>query len=269
MAEGQELSKPCGDSGGSGPTPLSWAAAIRSRALTLAPLLLGLLGVLLAGQVGPHTWRSETEVSFDLPGLSVDPTILAFPDTGYFLEQQVKLARSRQLAIRVVRAAQVPGLTAAQFLRHSSARPHSTEESPATADVLDAPPPTLDLLVTYRRRTSAVRLANAYASQFSRYSKERYVREVQGVLRRLDARIKRVVAGRASGTGAYQALVSQRAEVKELLKRSAITMSVLRTKDASAVRRHALRNAILGGVVGVALGVALMRGLAARRRRSA
>jgi hypothetical protein len=114
-----------------------------------------------------------------------------------------------------------------------------------------------------------VRLANAYANQFSRYSKERYVREVQGVLRRLDARIKRIVAGRASGTGAYQALVSQSVEVKSLLQRSAIAMSVLRTNDASVVRQHALRNAILGCVIEIALGVVLMRGLAARRRRSA
>jgi hypothetical protein len=61
--------------------------------------------------------------------------------------------------VRVVSAAGAPGITAAQFLRHSTAKPESD------ADILT-------LSVTYRKRAPAVRLANADATELKDYKTE-------------------------------------------------------------------------------------------------
>jgi capsular polysaccharide biosynthesis protein len=64
-----------------------------------------------------------------------------------------KFAGSPYVARRVVRAAQIPRLTTAEFLRHSDAR--------TTPDNV-----VLTLSVSDRRRGRAVRLTNVYTQQF-------------------------------------------------------------------------------------------------------
>lgn len=225
------------------------------------PLLLGLLAAVLAMQLQPRHWRGQAEVSFNLANL---PVLASSPQTSlasqwpviggssFYLEGQAKVARSPALAERVVQVAGVPGISARKFLRHSSAKPESD------ADVLR-------LSVTYRSGTTAVRLANAYATEFRRYSHERDTRGIQDVLRKTEAEIRRLrTAGRA-GSPAYSALVQQRASLESIASRLLIPMSVQPADGATSFRPHALRNGLLGGVLGALLGMAVAVGIAKRR----
>ncbi len=141
---------------------------------------------------------------------------------------------------------QVPGLTQAQFLRHSSARP-----------VSDAS--VLRLSVTYRKAAPAARLANAYATEFTRYKTERDVARINKGFRPLQAQIALL---RAQGRGSspfYDTLVQHGLNLEMNRKLLAGEARVLQPADgASSFRPHALRNGILGGFLGALLGIALV-----------
>jgi hypothetical protein len=240
--------------------PVPSVAAIRNRAWMVGPpLLLGLLAVLIATQLQASAWRSEAAVALETPNI---PTTLIGAaseiDPERYMEAEVNLARSPQVAARVVHAARVPGITAAQFLRHSSAKP-----------VSDAS--TLILSVSYRQRVLAVRLANAYGTAFAHYNNELSIpRALDAALARIQARIKRLLVSSSPGTRgyeAYQALVQQRSRLRTLRASLAHNASVAQRADsASSFRPHVLRNGILGGALGVLLGIALTIGVAFRLR---
>ena len=175
-------------------------------------------------------------------------------DLTQYLEAQARLARSPKVAARVVRIAEVPGLTAARFLRHSSARPVSD------ADVLT-------LSVTYRPSAAAVRLTNAYAAEFVRFKNDRDLRTIREALRATEADIAELRARGQTGTPVYEALVQKQQQLKAVAIQFARTTSVLEPADrASSFRPHALRNGLVGGALGSSLGVVLVLGMAALRR---
>jgi len=192
--------------------PVPSVAAIRARAWMVGPpLLLGLLGAFIATQLQTPSWRSKAEVGIRVselaPGSATPPTVLVdFFGDRYprrYLDAQARLARSPQIAARVVRAAGVPDLSAAQFLRHSSAKLVSDTDI-------------LTLSVTYRRRAPAVRLANAYASEFTRYKNELDIRQVQDLLHRLRARIMRLRARGQTVAPVHEALVQQLSDLRDV-----------------------------------------------------
>jgi hypothetical protein len=168
------------------------------------PLLFGLLAALIAVLLQGTEWRGKAEVFLDQSNLThgatdtfefwVDGSPLV-SDPRLYLESQARRARSPVLARRVVRAAQVPGLTAAEFLRHSTAKPEPD------ADILK-------LSVSDRSRTPAVRLSKAYASEFVRFTNELNAAAVDEVLREVRAQIEKLRAGGRLGTPRYAALVS-------------------------------------------------------------
>ena len=161
------------------------------------------------------------------PGGRLNPQfLLAEPPGGLETAgtMAVSLARSPQLAGRVVRAAAVPGLTARQFLRDSSVKP--TPDSSV-----------LVFSVSYHRRAFAVRLTSAYAGQFVRFFKERWM-ETLGA-----PRLELVLSPQKP-----TALIFGPAHV------------------VSSFRPHALRDQLFGGAFGALLGIALA--LAAVRLRT-
>jgi capsular polysaccharide biosynthesis protein len=132
--------------------PVPSVAAIRARAwMVVPPLLLGLLAAVIATQVQRPVWRGESSVVVDSSGLL--PPLPQSVQT--FMQPFASLARSDVIAARTVRSVGIRGLSAADFLRHSSAR--SEPDSPI-----------LNLSVTYRPRSAARRLTDAYAMVFSR-----------------------------------------------------------------------------------------------------
>ena len=111
--------------------PAPSLSAIRSRLWMLAPpLLLGLLAALLAPRVERGTYRAKAEVLFNHAQLPTyyfpNPALLSDQrPASPFLLAQAQVARSPELARRVVAAAGVPGIRAAWFLRHSKAEPQA------------------------------------------------------------------------------------------------------------------------------------------------
>jgi hypothetical protein len=105
--------------------PVPSVAAIRARAwMVVPPLLLGLLAAVIATQVQRPVWRGESSVVVDSSGLL--PPLPQSVQT--FMQPFASLARSDVIAARTVRSVGIRGLSAADFLRHSSAR--SEPDSP-------------------------------------------------------------------------------------------------------------------------------------------
>jgi hypothetical protein len=216
--------------------PIPSLAAVRARAwLVGPPLLLGLLAALIASQLTTRVWRNEAEVVIFAPSLT--PLLkgsLAAEPRGGGLETVVSLARSPQLAGRVVRALAVPGLTARQFLRDSSAKLRPDSSGPAFFVAFS---------VSYPRRALAVRLTNEYVLQFARFFRERW----RGLLPQARPRVS---------------LIQQSSPPEP------IVTAFKPARVASLFRPHALRNEFLAGVFGALLGVALAVGVGVRRGSS-
>jgi capsular polysaccharide biosynthesis protein len=234
--------------------PVPSIAAIRTRIWMLGPpLLLGLLGALIATQLQTRAWRSEAKVAIDLSHLGSIPA--SFETTRYLEARAATLARSQQLAVRVVSAAGVPGITAAEFLRHSSAKPESD------ADILT-------LSVTYRKRAPAVRLANAYATELKDYNTELQTAKINATIAAIEKTLKPYrVAGKTTAP-TYLGLSGHEGGLRTLRASLAANTSVQLSESASTFRPHALRNGLLGGALGVLVGVALVLGVVARSRRA-
>src|ERR671931_661097 len=104
--------------------PVPSVAALRARVWVVGPpVLLALLGAVLATQIPKQTFRSQSEVYFQSGppvtlGRDVPPTAVRFSGA----KPPEVVARSPALAERVIRAAGMPGITPAQFLRHSDAK---------------------------------------------------------------------------------------------------------------------------------------------------
>jgi len=261
--------------------PVSMLVALRAGVRMVGPpLLLGILAAVLATQLQPRVWRGQAKVYFNLANLSIlassSPTSLvaSLPlndEPTRYLEAQAKIARSPALAERVVQVAGVPGISARKFLRHSSARPESELrvmpslksrlEGLVSNDAADI----LALSVTYRPGAAAVRLANAYAAEFTRYRHKLDMRSIREVLRGIDVMIKELRARGQAGSATQSSLVQKRSELKSLGVQLRTQMSVQAADGATSFRPHALRNGLLGGVLGVLLGVALAVGIGRRR----
>jgi hypothetical protein len=113
-----------------------------------------------------------------------------------------------------------------------------------------------------------VRLANAYAAAFTRYETELVVRGVQHVLDRLLARINDLRARGQAGSPAFESLMLQVGQLRDVRAQLANRVGVLqRAVSASSFRPHVLRNGLLGGALGALLGVAVAVGVAVRPRK--
>jgi hypothetical protein len=239
-------------------------ATVRARAWVLGPVLLfGLLGALIATQLQAREWRSRAEVV-----LRVQPV---GPE---YWQEQAHIARSPELARRVVLKAGVPNLTAERFLRHSSISPPNDAGTFVALCIDPCPEMATDkiltLSVTYQPRPAAIRLAKTYASEFVDFKRERDARKVEEGLRRLQATIERYRARGAAGSreGSYESLVQYRQQLKalglELLKATHLSKGA---EHVSSFRPHTLRNGLFGGVLGTLLGLALVLELTRRRRQ--
>jgi hypothetical protein len=234
------------------PIPVLSLSAIRSRLWMVGPpLVLAALGVLLGTHIQKSTLRAESHVYFSVsnPALPTprDPRLLIAQESpARFLTTQATIARRPELARRVVAAAGVPGLTPSEFLRRSSAKPHPDSE-------------VLDLAVSYPKAAAAVRIANAYASEFTRYKTELDVAQINKALRAMLAKIHALRDRGLTESPAYRALVLKRIDLETMGQLIANEAKVLEPASrATSVRAHAVRNGILGGLIGAMLGLVLV-----------
>jgi hypothetical protein len=162
-----------------------------------------------------------------------------------YLQVMSALARSPSLVDRVVRAANVPGLTAARL--HESSRVTPEADSDA-----------LDFTVTSASPATATRLANIYASEYVQFRNERTLKTISEALRQVRAKIASLPR-----TAAARPILERDAKrLSQLAKLATRTLLVLEPPSATTpVRRHELRNGIIGGLLGLLVGTALLLGL--------
>jgi succinoglycan biosynthesis transport protein ExoP len=185
-----------------------------------------------------------------------DPS--SFTDPTRFLQTEASIARSPELAARVVAKAAVPGETVASFLDESRVNPEST------ADVLD-------VSVSNRDPGYAEHLANIYATEFTRYRTELDTARINETLRTLSVRAKELRAEGATGSVAYATVIQNQSQLVTVGKLLADNTSVLQqAEEAVKVRPRLLRNGVLGVLLGGLLGVGLafLREALDRRVRS-
>ena len=165
-----------------------------------------------------------------------DPS--SFTDPTRFLQTEASIARSPELAARVIAKAAVPGETVVSFLDESRVNPEST------ADVLD-------VSVSNRDPGYAERLANIYATEFTRYTTELDTARINETLRTLSVRAKELRAEGAAGSVAYATVIQNQSQLVTVGKLLADNTSVLQqAEEALKVRPRLLRNGVLGVLLG-------------------
>jgi Mrp family chromosome partitioning ATPase/capsular polysaccharide biosynthesis protein len=172
-----------------------------------------------------------------------DPSSIGDPTR--FLTTEASIARSPELARRVVAEAGVPGETVRTFLNESSVKPESA------ADVLD-------VSVSNRDPGDAEHLANTYATEFTRYRTELDTSRINETLKTLNIRAEALRALGATGSVAYATVIQNQSQLVTIGKLLADNTSVLqRAEGAAKVRPRPLRTGILGVLLGGVLGLGL------------
>jgi polysaccharide biosynthesis transport protein len=162
-----------------------------------------------------------------------------------FLTTQAKIARSPELAARVVAAAGVPGVTPDALLGSSSVTPETD------ADLLD-------VSVSAPNPKDAVLLTNAYARTFTQYKTELDTARINDALRVLRARTQQIQNQGQIDAPAYQALFQYEGQLETIGRLIANNTSVLKgAQGAAEDGHHPRRNLILGVLLGALLGVTL------------
>jgi Mrp family chromosome partitioning ATPase len=116
----------------------------------------------------------------------------------------------------------------------------------------------LELSVSSPGSQAAVRLANAYAKEFTRYKNEVDTRNVEEALRSVQAQIDSLRAQGHTGSFAYDDAVQSRGQLQTFGKLLAHNASVQQQAEgATKIRPLPRRNAIIGGLLGLALGIGL------------
>ncbi len=166
-------------------------------------------------------------------------------DPTRFLTTQASIARSPELAARVVAAAGVPGITPGGLLKESYVNPSSDSDI-------------LLVGVTDPNRGVATRLANAYASEFTHYKTELDTARVNDALVVLKKRIDALRANGATASPAYASLVQTQGELETIGRLLADNTSVLQpAAGAAKISPRPKRDALVGLAFGLVLGLAL------------
>jgi succinoglycan biosynthesis transport protein ExoP len=228
-------------------TIADYAAIFRRRiwVLIALPLLAAVVAYAVSSTQSPR-YESTAQVGFDLSGVSgLAPNLPSYlVNTDSYLATQAVYARSSQLANRVVKEADVPGMTPGQFLGESSA---SVPTNGATV---------LNLSASASNPDVAARLVDAYANQLVQYSGERAEGPVRSLLEVYDARIKRA---RARGDAlTAETLLGKKLDLETLGSALQSVASVVPHESGAAkTQPRPLRNAILGGLMGLVLALAI------------
>jgi len=240
------------DAFASRPTTLAdYLAIVRRRKwIILLPLLLApAMAVILSSrqqslyQASAQIYVKRADIAAAVAGVT-DPTLQV--DPVRFLKTQASVARDPKLAERVVAAAGVPGVSAGALLGSSSVSPDPN------ADLLN-------IAVTNEKPEVAVRLANAYADQFTKYQTDLDTARINLALERVRARIKSLRAhGVSIDSAAYGTLLDSQTRLETVGIQLANNTQVLRPADgAGKISPRPRRNGILGFLLGGILGIGL------------
>jgi Mrp family chromosome partitioning ATPase len=166
-------------------------------------------------------------------------------DPTRFLTTQSDIARSPTLAVRVVAAAGVPGMTVDRLLADSSVT------AAANADILN-------VSVSSTHRRDAILLADSYAQEFTTFKTDLDTARINDALQTLKVRIKSLsAAGVSPASPSYATLLQYESQLETVGKLLANNTQVLNRAVAAKIRPRTKRNALLGGLLGVVIGIGL------------
>jgi Mrp family chromosome partitioning ATPase/capsular polysaccharide biosynthesis protein len=211
------------------------------------PVIAALVGFGVARRES-SVYQATSEVLVNRSDLAsnitgTDPTIF---DPARYLATEASIGRSPALAAQVVARAGIPGLSVTSFLDNSS-----VTVSPS-ADVLDFSASRPDA-------AQAVRLANAYASSFTRYTTALSTQRLNNAIQTLAGPLSSLKAGGQTSSSSIQTLEQYKAQLETIRTLLAESNTVLtEATHAPQVRPRARRDAILGGLVGVVLAFAFV-----------
>jgi polysaccharide biosynthesis transport protein len=236
------------------PTLTQYLAVLRRRKWVMLPplLLIPAIAFLLAQQQ-PSEYRATSQVLLNRQDvvtamLSQQPNS-AYLDPERLLATQSDVARSAALLRRVVRAANVQGLTDSYLLAKSEVSPH------ANADVLE-------FAVTDRNPQVAARLASVYAEQYTLFRREIDTKAARDAMKKVEARIERLEEqGVSSDSPRYADLLDLRTKFETAATLLTGNITVLRpAESADKISPRPNRSALLGGLVAIviALGFAFL-----------
>lgn len=228
-------------------TVADYLAILRRRKwIVLLPPIVAAIGayVLSAGQSPLYNARAQVLVN---PPSVVNQLLQLSQvvDPNRFLTTQASVARAPELAARVAAASGVPGMTAGRVLGESDVTP-STDADLIAITVNDGDP------------NVAARLANTYATEFTRFSKERATTTIDEAIASLQTQINSLAAKGKANTPLYDTLIQQQGQLTTLGKLLAGNSSLLRPAEGAAkIRPRPKRDAILGFLLGAVVGLAL------------
>jgi succinoglycan biosynthesis transport protein ExoP len=234
------------------PTTLAdYLAIVRRRKwIILLPLLVApaMAFILTSRQTPLYSASAEiyvkrADIAAAVAGVT-DPTLQV--DPVRFLNTQASVAGDPKLARRVVAVAGVRGMSAGALLGSSSVTPNPD------ADLLN-------IAVTDGNPDAAVRLANAYASEFTKYRTELDTARINDALDGVKARIKSLRAhGVSIDSASYATLLDSQTRLETVGKLLADNTYILRPAEgAGKVSPRPKRNGIIGFILGGILGIGL------------
>jgi succinoglycan biosynthesis transport protein ExoP len=178
-------------------------------------------------------------------GATLANVALPYVDPVRAAQTQAELARVPAVAVRAVHAAKVTNRTPSQLLDESSVSASSDSDL-------------LAFTVTDRDPEIATRLATAYAGAYTSYRHQLDTLALVQARREVERRLAELKAAGAERSTPYESLVEkgQQLRTMELLQGSNVLLS-RSAAGATQVQPKPTRNAILGGVLGLALGIGL------------
>ena len=240
------------DAFASRPTTLAdYLAIVRRRKwIILLPLLVApAMAVILASrqqsvyQASAEIYVKRANIAAAVAGVT-DPTLQVDPVRD--LKTQASVAGDPTLAKRVVAAANVSGMSADALLGSSSVTPDPE------ADLLN-------VAVTNGNPQAAVRLANVYATEFTKYRTELDTARINDALDGVNAQIKSLRArGVSIDSPSYATLLDSQTRLATVGKLLADNTHVLKPAEgAGKVSPRPRRNGIIGFLLGGILGIGL------------
>jgi polysaccharide biosynthesis transport protein len=230
-------------------TPADYIAVLRRRKwiIVALPVVAALSAYVVSRSESPLYQATSTVLvnRTSIVGAITNISDPAAIDPTRFLTTQANIARSPVLASRVARDAGIRGLTQDDVLGASHVSPQSD------ADLLD-------VSVSWDDPDQAVRIANEYANQYTRYKTELDTQRINQALTKLRASIATLKASHATESPSYSTLLQYQSQLETVGTLLANNTSVLQKAEGAAkIRPRPLRRAVLGGLLGLVLGVAL------------
>jgi tyrosine-protein kinase len=223
-----------------------YLAILRRRKwiVVIPPVIAAVLAFIVSSTHTP-LYRADAKILVDRTSLLSSITQVGDPSLGdptRFLNTQADIARSPVLAARVGGEL---GMSAGRVRAETDVTPS------ADADVLTVG-------AEDKSSGTAVRLANTFARQFTDFTRERSTARIDDALVSLRARLKSLAAHGLVGSPEYDQLAQQQSQLEVLGKLLAGNTIVLQPADkAEKVRPRPKRQALLAGLLGLILGLAL------------